>query len=147
MEPSISMITLAVEDLERSLHFYRDGLGLSSAGIIGTEFTGDDATAAGATVMFELHGGFILALYPRSDLTKDANTPMQPRLGDDFSIGHLVATKEDVDVVLAQAKAAGGTLKDAPHDRPGASTLGISATLTDISGRSSRTRKGRSLPE
>jgi uncharacterized protein len=77
MEPSISMITLAVEDLERSLHFYRDGLGLSSAGIIGTEFTGDDATAAGATVMFELHGGFILALYPRSDLTKDANTPMQ----------------------------------------------------------------------
>ncbi len=38
MEPSISFITLGVADLERSVAFYRDGLGLSTRGIIGSEW-------------------------------------------------------------------------------------------------------------
>ena len=41
MEAHISVITVAVTDLEKSLAFYRDGLGLPTKGIIGTEFTGD----------------------------------------------------------------------------------------------------------
>ena len=41
MQPRISVITLAVDDLERALVFYRDGLGLDSPGVVGTEFPGE----------------------------------------------------------------------------------------------------------
>ena len=64
MKPHISVITLGVNDLEKSLTFYRDGLGLQTHGIRGTEFTGDETHPSGAVVMFELQNGFILALYP-----------------------------------------------------------------------------------
>jgi uncharacterized protein len=118
MEPRITVLTLAVEDLERSLAFYRDGLGLSSPGVTGTEFTGDETTPAGAVAMFELEGGLLLALYPRSELAKDADVPLvAPRSGE-FSIGHAVRNKADVDALLAQAEAAGATLTGPPHDRP-----------------------------
>ena len=118
MQPRIHVITLAVSDLERSLAFYRDGLGLPSSGVIGTEFAGDDANPAGAIAMFQLHGGLILALYPRTELAKDAGVAFGPPKTGEFSIGHAVASKADVDAVLAQAEAAGATLTDRPHDRP-----------------------------
>lgn len=38
MQPRITVITLGVDDLERALRFYRDGLGLPTEGIIGTGF-------------------------------------------------------------------------------------------------------------
>ena len=118
MEPRIHVITLAVSDLERALAFYRDGLGLESPGVVGTEFVGDDTPPAGAVAMFQLAGGLILALYPRSELAKDAEVPLEPPKTGEFSIGHAVASKADVDAVLAQAKAAGATLTGQPHDRP-----------------------------
>jgi catechol 2,3-dioxygenase-like lactoylglutathione lyase family enzyme len=118
MESRIHVLTLAVTDLERALAFYRVGLGLSSPGVVGTEFSGDGTTPAGAVVMFELEGGFVLALYPRTELAKDANVPVGPPKTGEFSIGHLVDGKTDVDRVLAQAEAAGATLTDQPHDRP-----------------------------
>ncbi|HSZ13420.1 MAG TPA: VOC family protein [Solirubrobacteraceae bacterium] len=118
MEPRIDVITLAVEDLERALAFYKDGLGLDSRGVIGTEFVGDDVEPHGAIAMFELRGGLILCLYPRTELAKDAQVPLgSPRAGE-FSIGHAVASKADVDAVLAQAQAAGATLTDQAHERP-----------------------------
>ncbi len=64
MDPRISVITLRVSNLQRSVTFYRDGLGLQTKGIIGTEFKGDDTQASGAVAMFELQNGTILALYP-----------------------------------------------------------------------------------
>jgi hypothetical protein len=118
MELRIHVITLAVSDLERALAFYRDGLGLESPGVVGTEFVGDDTTPAGAVAMFQLAGGLILALYPRGELAKDAEVPLEPPKTGEFSIGHAVASKADVDAVLAQAKAAGATLTGQPHDRP-----------------------------
>jgi uncharacterized protein len=118
MDPRINVITLAVDDLERSLEFYREGLGFQSPGITGTEWAGDETTPAGAVAMFELSGGFILALYPRSELAKDAGVPVEPPSSGQFSIGQLVASKEDVDAMLAEAKAAGATVTDAPHERP-----------------------------
>jgi catechol 2,3-dioxygenase-like lactoylglutathione lyase family enzyme len=117
MEPRIYVITLAVSDLERALVFYR-ALGLQSAGMIGTEFTGDDTNPSGIAAMFELEGGLMLALYPRSELAKDANVPFGPPKTGEFSIGQLVANKGDVDALLAKAEAAGATLTDEPHDRP-----------------------------
>jgi catechol 2,3-dioxygenase-like lactoylglutathione lyase family enzyme len=105
-----------VSDLRRALAFYR-ALGLESPGVIGTEFKGDETTPAGAAAMFELHGGLVLALYPRSELAKDAKVPLERATGA-FSIGQLVATPAEVDWVLAAAAAAGATLTDEPHERP-----------------------------
>jgi catechol 2,3-dioxygenase-like lactoylglutathione lyase family enzyme len=117
MEPHIHVITLAVGDLERSLDFYR-ALGLQSSGVIGTEFTGDDTNPSGSAAMFELEGGLTLALYPRTELAKDANVPLEPAKTGEFSIGQLVATKADVDALLDKAEAAGATLTDEPRVRP-----------------------------
>jgi catechol 2,3-dioxygenase-like lactoylglutathione lyase family enzyme len=118
MRPRIHVITLAVSDLDQALEFYRDGLGLESPGVIGTEFVGDETNPGGAAAMFQLEGGLILALYPRTELAKDANIALEEPGSGEFSIGHAVASKEDVDVLLAQAEAAGATLTDQPHDRP-----------------------------
>jgi catechol 2,3-dioxygenase-like lactoylglutathione lyase family enzyme len=118
MDARISLITLAVADLERALAFYRDGLGLSSRGVLGTEYVGDDRTPAGAIVIFELSGGLTLALYPRTELAKDANIAFGPPKSGEFSIGHFVSSKTEVDALLSQAQAAGATLTDQPHDRP-----------------------------
>ncbi len=118
MKPRVHVITLAVSDLNRALGFYRDGLGLESEGVIGAEFAGDETTPSGAAAMFELHGGLILALYPRTELAKDASIPFGPPKTGEFSIGHAVASKAAVDALLAQAVAAGATLTDRPHDRP-----------------------------
>jgi catechol 2,3-dioxygenase-like lactoylglutathione lyase family enzyme len=117
VKPRIHVLTLAVNDLERALAFYR-GLGLESPGVIGTEFAGDETTPAGAAVMFELDGGLTLALYPRTELAKDADVPLSPPKSGEFSIGHIVDSRAEVDELLSRAEAAGGTVIDRPHERP-----------------------------
>ena len=116
IEPRIHVLTLGVRDLERALAFYR-ALGLESSGVIGTEFVGDETTPAGAAAMFTLGDGLMLMLYPRTELARDANVPLDQSTGA-FSIGHLVSSREEVDAVLAQAEAAGATLTGEPHERP-----------------------------
>jgi catechol 2,3-dioxygenase-like lactoylglutathione lyase family enzyme len=117
MQPRIHVITLAVDSLDRALTFYRDGLGLATSGVTGTEFAGDDTNPAGAVAMFQLEGGLILSLYPRRELAKDASVPMgHPKTGE-FSIGHAVGSRDEVDALLARAEAAGATLTGEPHDR------------------------------
>jgi uncharacterized protein len=118
LEPRIHVVTLAVEDLARALAFYREGLGLESAGIIGDEFPGDDVNAAGAIAMFTLHAGLMLCLYPRSELAKDANVALAAPSSAEMSLGHLVAARDEVDAVLRAAEAAGATLTEAARDRP-----------------------------
>jgi catechol 2,3-dioxygenase-like lactoylglutathione lyase family enzyme len=118
MEARIDVITLAVAELERSLEFYRDGLGLEPAELVGTDYPGDEATPAGAAAMLKLQGGLLLMLYPRSELAKDANIALGRPNSGEFSIGHVVAGKAEVDALLARAEASGATLTDAPHDRP-----------------------------
>jgi catechol 2,3-dioxygenase-like lactoylglutathione lyase family enzyme len=118
MQPCVHVITLGVSDLDRSFAFYHEGLGLESPGVGGTEFVGDEATPAGAVAMFELEGGVILALYPRAELMKDANLPLRPQKTGEFSLGHLVGSRAEVDALLAEAEAAGATLTDRPHERP-----------------------------
>jgi catechol 2,3-dioxygenase-like lactoylglutathione lyase family enzyme len=130
--------------LERALAFYRDGLGLDSPAVTGTEFPGDEDTPAGAVVMFRLQGGLILALYPREELAKDANIPVGSPTTGEFSIGHAVATKEEVDALLKQAEVAGATLTEDPHNRPGVSTQATSVTPTGTCGRSCGIRNSTS---
>lgn len=118
MKPQIGIVTLGVDDLDRSLVFYSDGLGLPTKGITGDQFKGDDAHPAGAVVMFHMKGGLVLALYPRSELAKDSRLSMGVRSPTEFSLGYIAADKDEVDQILAQAKAAGATITDAAHDRP-----------------------------
>jgi uncharacterized protein len=118
VQARLHVITLAVDDLERALSFYRDGLGLESPGIIGTEFPGDGVNPAGAVAMFQLHGGLILALYPRTELAKDAKVPLASPNAGEFSLGHAVASREAVVSLLTAARTAGATLTEEPHDRP-----------------------------
>jgi catechol 2,3-dioxygenase-like lactoylglutathione lyase family enzyme len=111
MRPLVHVLTLGVADLERSLAFYRE-LGFESDGIIGTEFPG------GTAAMFELEGGLIVALYGRKDLERDANATFDAPGRGEFSIGHLVRSRDEVHAVLALAQAAGATLTEEPYDRP-----------------------------
>jgi catechol 2,3-dioxygenase-like lactoylglutathione lyase family enzyme len=118
MKPRIHVITLAVDDLDRSLGFYRDGLGLPTEGLIGTEFKGDATTPDGTIVTFPLGEGLILAIYPRTELAKDAAIAFTPAQTGEFSIGHAVTTRAEVDEVIAQAEAAGASVIERPYDRP-----------------------------
>src|SRR5262245_16131387 len=118
MQPRIHAITLAVDNLDRAVEFYRDGLGLQTPGVIGTEFPGDDTNPDGAVAMFQSQGGLILALWPRTELAKDATIQLGPPSSGEFSLGHGVAGKAEVDALLAQAEAAGASLTEAPRDRP-----------------------------
>lgn len=118
MTPSIAVITLGVNDLERAMTFFRDGLGLPTVGIIGTEFKGDETHPSGAIVQFHLQSGVILALYPRTELAKDAEVPPGAASSTEFSIGHFVRSKEEVETLMKQAEAAGATVTCHPYERP-----------------------------
>jgi catechol 2,3-dioxygenase-like lactoylglutathione lyase family enzyme len=111
MRPRVKVLTLGVSDLEKSLAFYRDGLGLPTEGIIGTEF--ED----GAVVFFKMNDDLILALYPKAALAKDAKVPVSPSSPSEFSIGHIVKSKQEVDAIIKQAERAGARVTDPPHDR------------------------------
>jgi hypothetical protein len=117
MEPRVNVITLAVDDLERALVFYRDGLGLQTDGVIATDLVDQETGAAGAIVIFKLESGLILALYPRTELAKDAAVHAGSPDSGQFSLGQLVASRAEVDRILEQAAAAGAVVTP-PHDRP-----------------------------
>ena len=111
MKPRIKVVTLGVDDLEAALAFYRDGLGLRTKGIVGTEF--ED----GAVVFFEMNDGLALALWPRPALARDAKVAVGPPSPTELSLGHNVGSKEEVDAVMAQAAAAGAHVTDPAGDR------------------------------
>ena len=110
MKPRISVITLGVDDLDRALKFYRDGLGLPTEGIVGEEF------AHGAVAFFELQNGLKLAIWKREDIAYDAKVKQTPKSPTEFTLGHNVSSKEEVDQVLQQAEKAGATITDPAHE-------------------------------
>lgn len=118
MKPRIDVITIAVEDLERSLRFYREGLGLESDGVVAGEFLETEENAPGALVMFKLEGGLLLCLYPRGALAKDAAIARSRAIPGEFSLGHIVPSREEVDVLLRKAESCGATITEPPRDRP-----------------------------
>lgn len=104
MKPRISVITIGVNDLETSLKFYRDGLGLPTEGIIGQEFE------HGSVAFFDLQPGLRLAIWPRKSIAHDTGLPVTNACATGFTIGHNVAGKKEVDHVMNQAAQAGATI-------------------------------------
>lgn len=121
MEPRMSIICLGVADLDRSLRFYRDGLGLPTT-----------RRAEDGIVFFQMRGT-ILELYPYAELAADVgpgwDVPRSTFTG--ITIAHNVRTKAEVDEVLAAATAAGATI-----EKPAADTFwgGYSGYFSDPDG-------------
>src|SRR5689334_18625629 len=104
MKPRLSVVTLCVDDLERSIRFYRDGLGLLTPGIIGQEFE------HGAVAFFDLQPGLKLAIWPRKSLSHDSGLPLGSPSATELSLGHNVSSPEEVDAVMRQAAEAGAII-------------------------------------
>jgi uncharacterized protein len=104
MKPRVTVLTVGVDDLDRAVKFYRDGLGFKTEGIFGTEFE------HGAVAFFELQAGLIFAVWPRASLAHDSGLKQTPPSPTEFSIGHNVRTMQEVDAVMAQAAAAGARI-------------------------------------
>ncbi|GAB2916375.1 VOC family protein [Paralcaligenes ginsengisoli] len=110
MKPRVTVITIGVDDLDRSLRFYRDGLGLATKGIIGEEFE------HGAVAFFELQAGVMLAIWPRASLSHDSGIPLGSPSATEFALGHNVSSKEEVDLVMEQARNAGAIIVKPAQD-------------------------------
>ncbi|HZM62403.1 MAG TPA: VOC family protein [Vicinamibacterales bacterium] len=104
MKPRVAVLTIGVDDLERALAFYRDGLGFATQGIIGQEYE------HGAVAFFDLQGGVKLALWARDNIAHDSTLPKSPASATEFTLGHNVRTKDEVDAVMAQAERAGARI-------------------------------------
>ena len=104
MKPRVTIITLGVDDLEKSLRFYRDGLGLTTDGIIGQEFE------YGSVVFFDLEKGLRLALWPRKSLAHDSGLPVTARSATEFTLAHNVSSEAEVDKVMREAEKAGAVI-------------------------------------
>jgi uncharacterized protein len=125
VEPRVTLITLGVADLQRSLAFYRDGLGWSTDGIVGEEIEN------GAVVFFDLANGMKLALWPRTSLANEARVSADGRSPASFEIAHNVRSRSEVDEIVAAAKTAGAKVTSPPADRAWG---GYSAHFQDLDG-------------
>jgi catechol 2,3-dioxygenase-like lactoylglutathione lyase family enzyme len=110
MKPRITLITLGVDDLQRAVRFYRDGLGLKTEGVVGTEFE------YGAVAFFDLQAGLKLALWPRKSIARDTGIAPGSPNATDLTIGHNVTSKAEVNAVMEQAKRAGAVVVKPAHD-------------------------------
>ncbi|MFL5469106.1 MAG: VOC family protein [Gemmatimonadaceae bacterium] len=104
MKPRITLITIGVDDLEASVRFYRDGLGLKSQGIVGKEFE------YGAVAFFYLQSGLKLALWPRKSIARDAGLAQGAPSATEFTLAHNVTSRAEVDAVMKQAQTAGAVI-------------------------------------
>jgi len=110
MKPRITLITIGVDDLQRSLQFYRDGLGLKTEGIVGTEF------AHGAVAFFDLQASLKLAIWPRKSIAHDSGISLGSPSPTEFTLGHNLSSKAEVDAVMEQARRAGAVIVKPAHD-------------------------------
>lgn len=110
MKARVTVITIGVDDLERSLLFYRDGLGWKTEGIFGKE------SEHGAVAFFDLQAGLKLAIWPRTSISLDSGLPLQSPNSGEFTLGHNVSSKAEVDTVMAQAKTAGAVIVKPAQD-------------------------------
>lgn len=104
MRPRLTVLTLGVDDLERAVAFYQDGLGFPTEGIVGREFE------HGAVAFFDLESGLRLALWPRASIAHDTGLPATTPSAMELTLGHNVSSRAEVDTVMADAARAGAKI-------------------------------------
>ena len=104
MKARITVITISVDDLERALRFYRDGLGLKTEGIVGREIE------HGAVAFFDLQDGLKLAIWPRKSISHDSGLSVGSPSATEFTLGHNLSSREEVDAVMREAERAGAVV-------------------------------------
>lgn len=108
MSLSITVLTLGVQDLQKSFEFYT-ALGLKSkAGIIGTEFE------YGAVAFFELGNGLRLALWPKKSIAKDTGIRENAPSATEFTLGYNVTGSGEVEAVIRLARECGAVIIKEP---------------------------------
>lgn len=100
---SMSVLTLATDDLARSLAFYRDGFGWTPV-------------FENGEIAFYQMNGFVLATWARAGLEEDSRRARLASPGA-FALGHNVGSEEEVELVIDRLVAAGGRLLR-PADAP-----------------------------
>lgn len=96
MKAKISLITLGVKDLKKSLEFYRDGL----------EFPVHNYKEEEGVAFFKLEGTW-LSLYPKEELAQDAKISSEGSGFPGFTLAHNVGSEKEVDIVFAHALSIG----------------------------------------
>lgn len=109
MRPTVSVITLITDDLQRAVAFYRDGLGLPTKGIVG------DAENDTEVAFFTVNERLKLAIWPRQSLSQQLGIMPQ---GSGHLLSHNVASPEQVECVMDAAKKAGARILRSPHWQP-----------------------------
>ena len=92
------IITLGVENMERSLKFYEKGLGWVRSKM-----------SQGDIVFFKL-GGIILSLYPKDKLAEDALVSPKGSGFSGITISHNTKSEEEVDEILKKVAALGAEI-------------------------------------
>jgi len=110
VKPRVTVITIGADDLEASLRFYRDGLDFPTEGIIGKEYE------YGAVVFIQLQPGLRLALWPRKSIGHDTGLVIGQASPTEMTLGHNVASRAEVEVVMIRASAAGANVVQPAHD-------------------------------
>jgi hypothetical protein len=104
MEPRFTVLTLGVDDIEKSFKFYADGLGFPTKGIVGREFEHGEAA------FFDLKNGIKIALYSRDNIAWDAKLKKANPSATEFTIGYNVKSQSEVAVIMKLAEIAGAKI-------------------------------------
>jgi catechol 2,3-dioxygenase-like lactoylglutathione lyase family enzyme len=98
MRQKLNLLTLGVDDFERSVKFYEEGLGWKKSD-----------KSVDELALFPL-GGITLALHPRQALADDTTLPYQPTAFSGMTISYNAISEKEVDEVLKQVEALGATI-------------------------------------
>ncbi len=109
MKPRVNVLTLATDDIERAVAFYRDGLGWATEGITGGTDLWDPV------VFFDCANGMKIAFWSRRGIARDAGVAEGPASGTEFTLGYNVNTPAEVDATIADAARAGARIVKAPE--------------------------------
>jgi hypothetical protein len=109
MKSRMTILTIGVDDLQRSFAFYRDGLGLPTKGIVGTQFE------HGAVAFFDLQPNLKLAIFERENLALDSGVAKSGRSPAEFSIGRALSSEQEVDAIMKRAEKAGAKIVKQPQ--------------------------------
>lgn len=123
MKPRINCISLPVDDIQKSLSFYKDGLGFPA------QTFGEEADH----IVLDLQSNLCLVLILRSEFTgftKLANQTDAARGSSECILSYFAESREEVDAILQRVEAVGGSLAGEPKDQP----WGYAACFTDPDG-------------